>query len=119
MAIHEAVLGAFADTREVFPGGIDWAAFYLDDGTLAGTDAAVAHALNVLRTRLGDLGLEVNLSKCEAIPAAGRPSALPDGIFGNIPCNLDGDFKLPGALQAAPQEDREGRLSACRSGRPD
>ena len=45
LAIHEVVMGALAATQEVHPGGIDWAAFYLDDGTLAGTSEAIAFVL--------------------------------------------------------------------------
>ena len=40
-------------------------AWYLDDGTLVGPTDSVMHALEIIRDMSPELGLELNLSKCE------------------------------------------------------
>eukprot|EP00973_Karenia_brevis_P062337 8669936-Karenia_brevis.AAC.1 len=42
---------------------------YLDDAVLAGTDQAVAEALQSLQQLVQPLGLRLNTSKCELVPA--------------------------------------------------
>ena len=44
---------------------LDWASWYLDDGTIVGNPEAVANYLAHLVPALKDIGLEVNLSKCQ------------------------------------------------------
>ena len=44
---------------------LEWAAWYLDDGTLVGSPGAVASYLEKLVPALQSVGLEINLNKCQ------------------------------------------------------
>ena len=66
LAIHPLV-------KELSACGLDLSLFYLDDGILCGTATAVATALTLLRRRASELGLDLNLRKCELICAAADP----------------------------------------------
>ena len=59
IAIHPKILKVKAQVEHEYPGKMDFSAFYLDDGILAGTDGAVARFAELLRLELGDLGLEL------------------------------------------------------------
>eukprot|EP00435_Cladocopium_sp_Y103_P070503 s1049_g35.t1 len=61
-------------TQELRSGPLDLAFFYLDDGVIAGAITAVGAALAHIQRRGGELGLALNLSKCEVV---GVGSALP------------------------------------------
>ena len=69
LAIHSIIQEARQDTERSFPSGLDICAFYLDDGICAGTAPAVSFFLSSLALGLGRIGLVVNLSKTEVIPA--------------------------------------------------
>ena len=45
--------------------GLGWQTWYLDDGLLLGDPQAIAAALNTLIQDMGELGLQLNLNKCE------------------------------------------------------
>lgn len=75
--------------HEPYAGPLDPALFYLDDGIIAGDVAAVGAALAHLRTRGAELGLALNLAKCEAV-AVGHitPDALARQFtYGAAPAN--------------------------------
>ena len=95
-----------ADLRS---GPVDLSVFYLDDGVLAGSLAAVSGALTKLQQAAAALGLTVNLSKSEAIaigmtPAAAVAAQLPPALV----CRADGqsriltDFEFLGAAIGGP-----------------
>ncbi len=62
-------------------GVIDQMSFYLDDGWIAGDDTAVARALAMLQQIAPEIGLELNLGKCELIPAADNASTFDRALF--------------------------------------
>ena len=74
LAIHDSIRLAMETVQRELPGELDWATFYLDDGTIAGTAAAVRRYLTLIAQAFGDIGLEVNMDKCEVAPAAGAAS---------------------------------------------
>ena len=78
--------------------GLDLAFSYLDDLVLAGKQEAVAQGINQLQDSTGPLGLRLNRSKCELIPASQNGNDINWGLFDtDIQRNLNGGFKLLGA----------------------
>ena len=78
--------------------GLDLAFSYLDDLVLAGKQEAVAQGINQLQDSAGPLGLRLNRSKCELIPASQNGNVINWGLFdSDIQRNLNGGFKLLGA----------------------
>ena len=76
-------------------GGLDLGLFFLDDGVLAGDIPAVGAALAHTQRRAAELGLQLNLRKCEAV-AVGNVSAA--DVVGHLPDALlrtpDGSSKV-------------------------
>ena len=68
--------------RELKAGPLDLAVFYLDDGVIAGTPAAVGQALRHVQQRAAEVGLRLNLRKCEAV-AVGATTA--DSLTAHLP----------------------------------
>ena len=71
---------------------------FADDLVIAGDFTRVLAALQTLTASAAPLGLEINLSKCEIIPTAGREhrcdlSSIPTGVR----VNVSKGFKLLGA----------------------
>ena len=97
LAIHPKILKAKRRVESEFPGGLDFSVFYLDDGVIAGSDAAVARFCDLLANGLRDIGLEFTRSKCEVIPAAHFTSLAQRALFDGFKWVTDGDFKLLGA----------------------
>ena len=54
LAIHESILRARAAAEAQFPGGLDFTAFFLDDGTVAGDADAVAKFVEVFSQEMAD-----------------------------------------------------------------
>ena len=52
--------------------GLTWSSWYLDDGTLFGTASAVTSAFHDICQRMQEVGLTVNLGKCEVWGPAGE-----------------------------------------------
>ena len=96
-AIHDAVLQAKAETNGRYPGELDWIAFFLDDGTAAGTSQAAQHFVVNLLNALATKGLHANLGKCEVIPAAGEAGLNACQKFPGWKHVPTGCFKLLGA----------------------
>ena len=63
-------------------GGLDLGLFFLDDGVLAGDIPAVGAALAHTQRRAAELGLQLNLRKCEVV-AVGNVSAA--DLVGHLP----------------------------------
>ena len=101
LAIHSIIQEARQDTERSFPSGLDICAFYLDDGICARSALAVSFFLSSLAFGLGRLGLVVNLSKTEVIPACTRRRLLARPLPG---CTWNGSasFKLLGAAIEPP-----------------
>eukprot|EP00439_Symbiodinium_sp_Y106_P071086 s1078_g12.t1 len=59
---------------ELRAGSVDLAVHFLDDGVLAGDIAALGAALQLAQRRAADIGLELNLGKCELVVLS-NPSA--------------------------------------------
>ena len=97
LAIHPKILEAKRRVESEFPGGLDFSVFYLDDGVIAGSDAAVARFCDLLANGLRDIGLEFTRSKCEVVPAAHFTSLAQRALFDGFKWVTDGDFKLLGA----------------------
>ena len=71
-----------ADLRQA---PLDMALHYLDDGVLAGDVPSVAAALQHVQQRAADVGLQLNLSKCETV-AVGRLD--PGTLHAHLPDSL-------------------------------
>ena len=97
LGIQEDILEAKARTDEEYPNELDFVAFFLDDGTAAGTSQAVKHFLDVLLTRLRGKGMEANVGKCVAVPSALDSTDLQEADFPGMKLARDGNFKLLGA----------------------
>ena len=69
--LFSLVVKGLTETVRDLP-GVDLSVWYLDDGTLMGSPAAVAKAFEVLKSESLKLGLSVNSSKCELIPLGGE-----------------------------------------------
>ena len=59
IAIQDSIRKAKAAAEEAVPGGIDWVAFFLDDGTVAGNADAVEVFVSTFTQEVADLGLNV------------------------------------------------------------
>jgi hypothetical protein len=96
IAIHPQILEVKRRVDEQFPGELDFTAFYLDDGTIAGTDQAVALFCTLFKDELAGIGLDLTFPKCEVIPAAGLDSEALQSLFPDFIWRGNGDFKLLG-----------------------
>jgi hypothetical protein len=86
---------------------LDLTTFYLDDGFLAGNLEVVAAAFALVQSRSAEIGLSLNLDKCELILTTatlteGLPALFPDALLRNPGNNtskvaLAGNFELLGA----------------------
>ena len=70
--------------QELRSGPLDLAFFYLDDGVI-GDVAAVGQALAHIQTKEADLGLSLNLSKCEVVDLGPTP---PPTLAQHLPWDL-------------------------------
>ena len=78
--------------------GLDLSFSYLDDMILAGEQSAVADGIALLKDSSATVGLRLNMSKCELVPAAPGGVGINWDLFDqNMPRKLDGCFKLLGA----------------------
>jgi hypothetical protein len=103
IAIQDSIRRARVAAEEAVPGGIDWVAFYLDDGTVAGHADAVEVFVNTFMRDVADLGLNVARRKCEAIPAAGVDTEILSSRFDGFHWITDGNFKILGAPFGTPE----------------
>ena len=97
LAVHSAIQEARRDTEQAFPSGLDICAFYLDDGLCAGSAQAVGFFLSSLVAGFSRIGLVVNLSKTEVIPACPTSQTFGPGDFPGCTWNGSASFKLLGA----------------------
>ncbi|CAK0886144.1 unnamed protein product [Prorocentrum cordatum] len=75
--------------------GLDIVCGYLDDFCVAGEFGATLRALRLTQRKAASLGLELDLDKCEAIPAAGRNAECSLSEFpAVVQRKVDGCFKL-------------------------
>lgn len=103
VAIQSAIAAAKRQVLDELPGELDWTVFYLDDGVVAGTDAAVARLCDLLKTAFADIGLDLTYPKCEAIPAAGCNHDVRRTLFKDFVWIEDGNFKLLGSPFGSPE----------------
>ena len=97
LAVHSAVQEVRRDIGQAFPSGLDICAFYLDDGLCAGSAPAVSFFLSSLTNGLSRIGLVVNLSKTEVIPACTASQNFGPSNFPGCTWNGSASFKLLGA----------------------
>ena len=77
---------------------LDLSFSFLDDLCLAGDQFAVAEGIRELKTSAASLGLRLNSSKCELVPAIPGGRGIDWELFEqSMPRRLDGCFKLLGA----------------------
>ena len=76
IALQDSIRRAKEAAEAAVPGGIDFVAFFIDDGTVAGSAEAVAIFVDTFIRDVADLGLSVARHKCEAIPAGGVDSEI-------------------------------------------
>ena len=82
LAIHPLAVELASQGRDGNAGApLDLTFFYLDDGVVCGSPQAVADALATLSHRAGQLGLSLNLGKCELVSAAEVAPAVLDRLF--------------------------------------
>ena len=96
VAIQNAVLEARNAAESNHPGALDFVAFYLDDGTVAGDATAVRCFCECFGRAMSDMGLSLNLGKCEVVPASAA-CTVPRSQFEGCDWKADGCFKLLGA----------------------
>ena len=71
LSIHPAIKTAQEVVAQTHPGKLDFVAFYLDGGTVAGDAEAVQLFARTFEAEIAALGLSLSESKCEVVPAAG------------------------------------------------
>ena len=77
---------------------------YLDDTCLAGDQRAVATAFADLKAASASIGLELNMAKCELIPAAGLHSNVDMSLFpSDVAFKPEGEFELLGGPIGSPE----------------
>ena len=91
-------------TTQLQQSSLDLATFYLDDGILAGDVGAVASALRLVQQRSADIGLHLNLHKCEVVGLGSLSAAqlvphFPDSLLraADGTSRLHRNFELLGA----------------------
>ena len=78
--------------------GLDLSFSYLDDLVLAGEQSAVVSGITLLKNSATSLGLRLNSSKCELVPAVPGGASINWNLFDrDTPRKLDSCFKLLGA----------------------
>ena len=78
--------------------GLDFSFSFLNDLALTGEQLAMAARIAQLRDFVSSLGLQINMSKYELVPAVPERVSINWELFDqNIPWKLDGCFKLLGA----------------------
>ncbi len=81
--MHDAIRRARAKVEQVHPGKLDFVAFYLNDGVLAGAAYAVCAFCQAPDEFAADLGLKLCPEKCVVVPAAGLGTeTMPDRFQG-------------------------------------
>ena len=96
IAIHYAVLQARREAERLHPGQLDFVAFYLDDGAIAGRAAAAKTFSEVFQREMVNIGLVTNVEKCEVVPSC-LHSTVSHAQFSGYQWREDGCFKLLGA----------------------
>ena len=97
IAIHDALVRCREMVARERPNEIDFVAFYLDDGTVAGSAQAVRAFCDHFAREMADIGLVVNASKSEVVPASGPAFTFSRGLFSNMQWREDRNLKLLGA----------------------
>ena len=97
IAIQEAIVEAQRQSEAEFPGGLDFTAFFLDDGTVAGDANAVAKFAKVFQEQMAERGLTLAPSKCEVVPPAEAQNTVDRSVFHGWKWIENGNFKLLGA----------------------
>ena len=97
ICMQDAIQRAKEAAEAACPGGLDWTAFYLDDGTVTGSYVAVSAFVLRFEQEVANLGMTISTTKCELVPAAGHNTSVPGDMFAGFQRKVDGDFKLLGA----------------------
>jgi hypothetical protein len=97
LSIQGCILRAKSRTCALHPNSLDFVVFFLDDGFIAGGSEAVACFCSFLKEELSEIGLTLEFSKCEVVPAAGVRFAGARDMFGEFSWEDSGNFKLLGA----------------------
>ena len=97
LAIHPAILKAKRYTERARPGGLDFHAFYLDDGPVSGSAPAVRCTFDSLSRSLANVGLVISHEKTEIIPACAGCQSFSAADFQAADGNGSANFKLLGA----------------------
>ena len=96
-SIHDEICRIKAEVERELPGQLDWTAWYVDDGVMAGTTPAIHLFYSKATEAFAQVGLTVTPDKCELIPAGGARFREVPGTLLGVPRNLTGNFKLLGA----------------------
>eukprot|EP00973_Karenia_brevis_P092549 12412956-Karenia_brevis.AAC.1 len=97
LAIQEKISAARREVMTRYPDELDFAAFFLDDGVLAGTPRAVRLLCERLQHSLADVGLNLQHDKCEVVATSTQAHHVLENYFQNFNFNRTGNFKLLGA----------------------
>jgi hypothetical protein len=125
----QPILAELAGLRA--PGGLELVYSYLDDLCLAGEASAVSNAVERLRRRCNDVGLQLSTGaahfkdKCELILVAGAASTVDVAAFpSDFKVVRDGNFELLGAPIGSPEfcnkhtRERVGKAARIFGGTP-
>ena len=97
LAVHPSIVEAVRISEAQYPGDLDYKAFFLDDGTIAGKAPAVKLFLDTLE-RLLDIGLVIARDKTKVVPACSSVQNFTPQDFEGCCWVPDGNFKLLGRL---------------------
>ena len=98
LAVHPFIVEAVRISEAQYPSDLDFQAFFLDDGTIAGKAQAVKLFLDTLERLLLDIGLVVARDKTKVVPACSSVQNFTPQDFDGCCWVTDGNFKL---LEAA------------------
>ena len=96
LAVHPSIVEAVRISDAQYPGDLDYNAFFLDDGTIAGKAQAVKLFLVSLERLLLDIGLVIARDKTKVVLACSSVQNFTPQDFEGCCWVPDGDFKLLG-----------------------
>lgn len=89
---------------------VSWQMWYLDDGLLVGNRAQLNDAMALVNSRFAELGLQINVSKCELWGPLAGPSPTNDHLRGVRRIALDTGISVLGGPVDLP--NKEGQTAA-------
>ena len=96
LAIHRSITEAVRVAESHHLGDLDFKAFFLDDGVIAGEALAVRQFLTTLEMRLREIGSDISRQKAEVVPACTSVQNFSSQDLEGYAWVPDGNIKLLG-----------------------